>query len=90
MAKTMMYRDMEWKNCPFCGGLRLDVTEEKFFDEVKEKAGKAAVNVTCFDCRGEMWAFSYEAEENGFENVYEDMISYLNKKWNRRPGNKKK
>lgn len=82
---TMMYMDLEWKKCPFCGSAdNLNIDSESLFNKVKEKHKESALSICC-RCGAHMWVYPREMEENTYSNA----LNALNKKWNKRTNNKK-
>lgn len=73
---------MEWKPCPFCNGTELMLSEDRkgYYEEPVVQCAYVA----CRSCKGEMWVFSHDIQEEDAE--YEDIIRTLNEKWNRRAG----
>lgn len=76
-----METDATWEDCPFCGG-RPTVDREDFYQELQVKnPGGAIVSVYCRKCDCELSEFESK-HEPGIS--YQQMLSILQQKWNRR------
>lgn len=64
--------------CPFCGGMKLRVTDRSSYYELVGEHGSACVVIRCETCHLDMYEFSTSIKN------YEKKVEKLIKKWNRR------
>lgn len=75
-----MIEALEWKPCPFCGGLDLSITHKETFDSQMANTGSAVTWVYCKDyvkCGAELTYYTKR-------DTFEEALRKVNEKWNRR------
>ena len=76
-------KDVAIKPCPFCGNIKLYVTDQKDYEELCEKNGHAMLSIECKVCDTELKMYNIP------NNNYWMGVGMLIAKWNTRHGGNK-